>query len=99
MQDVFVETGPGGRLRGAKDANGVCRFLGVPYALPPINERRWRKPEPLPTDYSYETDGQARDCTNFGNVCPQETYVMDGAPFNYLDGAKACNSHLHRVFA
>lgn len=30
------------------DAGASCAFLGVPYAAPPVNERRWRSPEAAP---------------------------------------------------
>lgn len=34
-----------GELEGAETA-GLYRFLGVPYAAPPLREKRWRAPEP-----------------------------------------------------
>ena len=32
---------------GIKEKN-TCYFLGIPYAKPPVGERRWKAPEPLP---------------------------------------------------
>ena len=45
--------------------DGVHEFLGIPYAAPPVGERRWRAPAPVPP-----WDGE-RDCTGYGAVCPQ----------------------------
>ncbi len=59
-----------------------------PMRDPPTGERRWRKPEVLSEDFSYEISGEARDCTDFGNICPQEIYILDGAPFNEVPAGK-----------
>ena len=54
-----------GLVRGTTTAAGVREFLGIPYAAPPVGNRRWRPPvhhapwfEPL-------------DATQFANHCPQ----------------------------
>jgi len=38
----------GGQLRGVGTQEGVRAFLGIPYALPPVGNLRWRAPQPPP---------------------------------------------------
>ena len=52
-----------GTLRGACD-DGICRFLGVPYAAPPVGENRFREPQPVPA-----WEGE-RDATQPGHCAP-----------------------------
>jgi len=37
---------PQGAIEGRYDDEGTIAFLGIPFAEPPVNERRWRKPVP-----------------------------------------------------
>ncbi|MEJ2575654.1 MAG: carboxylesterase family protein [Gammaproteobacteria bacterium] len=53
-----------GRIAGSL-AQGVRRFLGVPYAAPPVGGRRFALPQPYPA-----WDG-VRDATRMGPVAPQ----------------------------
>jgi Carboxylesterase family len=48
------------------------RFSAVPYALPPVGIRRWRKPEPLPPTFSYES----KEYKSPSSVCPQPRRVF-----------------------
>ena len=59
-----VVRAPAGEIRGTL-ADGQQVFKGIPYALPPIGERRWRPPVEVP-----EWHG-ARDATHFGPACQQ----------------------------
>ena len=34
-----------GKVEGAND-NGIHSFKGIPFAAPPVGEKRWRSPEP-----------------------------------------------------
>ena len=43
------------------DADGVKKFLGVPFATPPVGELRWQAPQPL---QAWEGVREAKD---FGN--------------------------------
>ncbi len=53
-----------GEVRG-REKNGVLLFAGIPYAAPPIGERRFR-PAEMPDDWS-----GVRDATRFGPAAPQ----------------------------
>jgi para-nitrobenzyl esterase len=61
-QTVKVQTG---LLAGAAPVNGVTAFLGIPYAAPPVGDRRWKPPQP-PAKW----DGVRRADT-FGTSCMQ----------------------------
>lgn len=63
-------TAPAGAVRGST-SDGIARFAGIPYAAPPVGERRWRPPAPAAV-----WDG-VRDATRFGPACVQPTpYVQ-----------------------
>lgn len=53
-----------GTLLGTLDTQGA-KFLGVPYAAPPVGERRWRPPAPAASWPG------TRDATKLGAACPQ----------------------------
>jgi para-nitrobenzyl esterase len=60
-QEARVE---GGALHGAVE-DGVVRFLGIPYAAPPVGERRWAPPEAPPAWQG------VREATAHGPACMQ----------------------------
>ena len=43
---------------------GMNKFLGIPYAAPPVGDLRWRPPQPHARWF-------VRDATKFANHCPQ----------------------------
>jgi para-nitrobenzyl esterase len=51
-------------VRG-REKNGVLLFAGIPYAAPPVGERRFRAPEPA------DAWREVRDATRFGPAAPQ----------------------------
>lgn len=65
-----------GKLRGIKkDLNNeilgpVVQYLGIPYATPPVGERRFQPPE-APASWS-----EVRNATAFAPVCPQNIHGM-----------------------
>jgi para-nitrobenzyl esterase len=63
QDDTLVETELG-RLRGVRH-QGAIQFRGVPYALPPVGERRFRPPTPHPS-----WTGE-RGATRHGPIAPQ----------------------------
>ncbi|ONI89105.1 hypothetical protein ALI22I_16460 [Saccharothrix sp. ALI-22-I] len=72
VTDLIVTTASGD-VRGT-DGNGVRRFRGIPYAAPPVGERRWRTPQPV-TPWT-----GVRDATGSGPVCvqPEAPDMPDG---------------------
>lgn len=72
-----------GKLQGIeqRDSSGkpIChRYLKVPYALPPVGSLRWRRPQPLPSNFTFNSSsGSPGDYTKFGPICPQPHYTHD----------------------
>jgi para-nitrobenzyl esterase len=63
----------GGVVAGAV-ADGVVSWKGVPYAAPPVGERRWKAPQPI------EPWTGVRPATHYANDCMQEPFPSDAAP-------------------
>jgi carboxylesterase type B len=76
MQTRVVET-EYGRIRGAVEGE-VVAYRGIPFAAPPVGERRWRAPERA-TPWTGE-----RDCFAFGNdpMQPKSSRPLRGAGFS-----------------
>jgi len=76
--EMIVPTGAG-LVRGAV-ADGVARFLGVPYAAPPIGDRRFALPQrPEPWD-------GVRDALDPGASAPQRVRGVPGVDVEPLVG-------------
>lgn len=54
-----------GPLQGERAAAGLCVFRGIPYAAPPVGERRWQPPQPV-TPWT-----EVRAAIAFSPACPQ----------------------------
>lgn len=72
MRNIRIEQG----LLSGAEQDGVHRFLGLPFAQPPVGELRWQPPR-TPARW----DG-VRDATKFGNAAIQtaNTGFDVGAP-------------------
>jgi len=69
VNEAVVQTSAG-RVSGAVGA-GVLRFVGVPYAAPPVGARRFRPPAPPPP-----WEG-VLPCTDARPACPQTPAVRE----------------------
>jgi len=75
---VFALSGPGLGPNGAIRVEGglisgsvvedVRSYKGIPFAAPPMGERRWKAPQPVAP-----WEG-VRECADFGPDCPQAPY-------------------------
>jgi para-nitrobenzyl esterase len=71
----------GGRVKGVLEADGrMAVFRGIPYAAPPVGERRWRPPVA-----SQRWKG-TRKCTKYGPYAFQRGANMDVFVKNLADG-------------
>ncbi|KAG8978447.1 hypothetical protein FRC05_010692 [Tulasnella sp. 425] len=78
-----------GQFVGATDGV-VNRFLAIPFALPPVGDRRFRQPEALPA-YTGNYDSH-----QFGLSCPQNSPItIPGSSFI----SAAANAILEQVFS
>lgn len=59
-----------GEVRGSLSAGGaVLRWLGIPYARPPVGDLRWQPPQaPLPWDGVRAADAFGAPCAQIGSI-------------------------------
>lgn len=65
------------------DSDGTAVFLGIPFAAPPVGERRWQ-PTTAPAKWS-----GVRPATAFGAVCPQAEEDLPGLRVRFAEVARA----------
>lgn len=76
--DMIVPTAAG-QVRGAVH-DGVSRFLSVPYAAPPVGDRRFALPQPVPAWSG------VRDALEPGATAPQRVRAVPGVDVEALVG-------------
>ncbi len=82
-----LRVSPAGSTVGAAGTHGGYAWLGIPYAVPPEGELRWRAPRPLPAWTG------THEALAMGSSCPQFSSSMGGdesAPPGTLVGSEDC---------
>ena len=70
--DIKLKTGT---FRGLSTSNGTEKWLGIPFALPPVGQLRFRAPIPITNASS-----AVIDASTFGNACPQPSSITLETP-------------------
>jgi carboxylesterase type B len=70
MSVVSIPFGSNASIVGTKIDSSVNRFTGIPYALPPTGDNRWKQPRKLPANY-FQSLGRPYDATAFKDICLQ----------------------------
>jgi carboxylesterase type B len=70
VNKVTIPFGENASIVGISVDEYVNRFTGIPFALPPVGEYRWKHPQRLPADYFSKLSGPY-DATEFKDLCLQ----------------------------
>ncbi len=62
-----------GQIKGL-EMKDYIEYRGVPYAMPPVGDLRWRAPQKM------QPWTGVLDAVNYGNICMQEN--MESAPYS-----------------
>ncbi|MBV8804454.1 MAG: carboxylesterase family protein, partial [Sinobacteraceae bacterium] len=52
----------GGKIAGTQLASGVKAYLGIRYAAPPVQELRWKPPQPIKWEGVWVADRKGAEC-------------------------------------
>eukprot|EP01123_Difflugia_compressa_P003714 TRINITY_DN15008_c0_g1_i1.p1 TRINITY_DN15008_c0_g1~~TRINITY_DN15008_c0_g1_i1.p1 ORF type:complete len:107 (-),score=14.09 TRINITY_DN15008_c0_g1_i1:9-329(-) len=76
--EVAVVTTCGSVLGVVSSNNDYIEYLGIPYAVPPLGEKRWKRSELITGNLCWNGTYQA---LSYKSQCPQFDLV-----YNYIDG-------------
>lgn len=74
----------GGEIRGNTREGGLREYLGVPYASPPLGEKRWQPPHPV------EDWAGVRDASTIALPCYQPNSVSSFYDRSYTQMSEDC---------
>jgi para-nitrobenzyl esterase len=84
LSDPLVVRTTAGLIHGAARPGGGARFLGVPYAQPPVGDLRWREPQPA------KPWPGVREAVRFGAACSQPLLVGSWNRYDVATSQEDC---------
>ena len=79
--DTTLRLTTAGEVVGFRDRHGARAWLGIPYAEPPVDDNRWRAPQPAS---SHEGVFEA---LSIGGICPQFASQLSNTGSGFTPGA------------
>lgn len=80
-----------GQIHG-KDMPGAVSFLAIPYAMPPVGDRRWMPPEPA-EPWQGVLDATCHPNRSFQGAWPEDLLPPGGIPGDYSEDMLYLNVH------
>lgn len=77
----------------AQNGGSIQSFMGIPYAKPPLGERRWRKAEGLALEEvatMSSTSSTVFDATRMGSACIQQSGIIKILDMSDSDTSEDC---------
>ena len=82
--DTTLRSTTSGDVVGFFDVQGARAWMGVPFAAPPLGDRRWRAPQPVRPEQA------PIEALAASSICPQKPSILSGVSDSTVTGDEDC---------